>query len=207
MKFKNVQKKQLIFWTIFCWILIRIQKNFFLIYFLYIIFILVSSFAFAHLFSQKFNVMDDDFNIILRNISFEFGELIENLYLSKGYFHEVNGNKHYLKKLPAIPFLILFISKFTLNYYLVIIIKNFIVFTIYFFTTFYLLRNFINNKIIILILIVPTMLPYNFSVALNYVYADCILALFLPLLYLCLISNSKLKILILSTILFILYFF
>ena len=35
--------------------------------------------------------MDESNNIILRNISFEFGELIENLYLSKGYFHEVNG--------------------------------------------------------------------------------------------------------------------
>ena len=69
------------------------SKKIFLIYFLYIIFILVSSFAFAHLFSQKFDVMDDNFNIILGNISFEFGELIENLYLSKGYFHEVNGVK------------------------------------------------------------------------------------------------------------------
>tara|TARA_B100000902_G_scaffold319126_1_gene311280 strand:- start:2125 stop:3462 length:1338 start_codon:yes stop_codon:yes gene_type:complete len=182
------------------------SKKLFLIYGLYIIFISASSLLFAHLFSQKFDVMDNDFNIILKNISFEFGELIENLYLSKGYFHEVNGNKHYLKKLPAIPFLILFISKLTLNYYLVIIIKNLIIFTIYFFTTYYLLRNFVNNKIIFLILIVPTILPYNLSVALNYVYADSILAIFLPLLYLSLISQSKLKIIILSLILFVLYF-
>ena len=133
--------------------------------------------------------MDESNNIILRNISFEFGELIENLYLSKGYFHEVNGIKYYLKKLPAIPFLILFISKFTINYYLVVVIKNIIIFSIYFFTAYYLLRNFINNKLIFLILIVPTLLPYNFSVALNYVYADCLLAIFLPLLYLSLISE------------------
>ena len=150
--------------------------------------------------------MDESNNIIFRNISFEFGELIENLYLSKGYFHEVNGIKYYLKKLPAIPFLILFISKFTINYYLVVVIKNIIIFSIYFFTAYYLLRNFINNKLIFLILIVPTLLPYNFSVALNYVYADCLLAIFLPLLYLSLISESKFKTIIFSIILFILYF-
>ena len=77
--------------------------------------------------------MDENYNIILKNISFEFGELIENLYLSKGYFHEVDGVKYYLKKLPAIPILILFICKITLNYYLVVILKNLIIFFYIFF--------------------------------------------------------------------------
>ena len=47
---------------------------------------------------------------------------------------------------------------------------------------------------------------YNFSVSLNYVYADSLLAIFIPLLYLSLISKSKNKILVLSLILSFLYF-
>ena len=182
------------------------KKKLIAIYFIYISFISISSLFFAYLFSRKFNVMDENYNIILKNISFEFGELIENLYLSKGYFHEVDGVKYYLKKLPAIPILILFICKITLNYYLVVILKNLIIFSIYFFTTVYLVKNSINNKIIILILLVPIFLPYNFSVSLNYVYADSLLAIFIPLLYLSLISKSKNKILVLSLILSFLYF-
>ena len=69
-------------------------KNIFLIYLFYILLICTLSFVFATVFSNKFLVMDKNNQIILENISFEFGELINNLYLSKGYFHEIEGIKY-----------------------------------------------------------------------------------------------------------------
>lgn len=181
-------------------------KNLILLYLSYISLIIICSYVFAILFSIKFNVMDNNNFIILDNISYEFGELISNLYNSKGYFHEVNGIKYYLQKLPAVPFLLLIISKISLNYYFVVISKNFIIFTIYFFLSYILLKDFKNKILFFFILLIPICIPYNFSVALNYVYEDNIIAIFLPLLFLSVISNSNYRFYIASLILFILYF-
>ena len=150
--------------------------------------------------------MDVNNNIILENITFEFGELIYNLYNSNGYYHTVNGIKYHLQKLPALPFLILFLSKISLNYFFILIFKNIIVFSIYFLFSYFLTRDFKNKVLFYIILAVPIFIPYNFSVALNYVYEDNLIAILLPLLFLSLVSNSKFRFYITSILLFILYF-
>ena len=183
----------------------NIKKIIFL-YFVYILIIIICSYIFAYLFSNKFDVVDSNKLIILENISYEFGELINNLYNSKGYYHTVNGIKYYLLKLPAIPLLILFLSKISLNFYFIVIAKNFIIFSIYFLMTYLLLKDFRNKYFFFITLIVPICIPYNFSVALNYVYEDNLIAVFLPLLFLSLLSKSSYRFYIISIILFILYF-
>lgn len=182
------------------------RKNLLIIYLFYIVFVSLSASLFAYLFQEKFNIMDQDHNIIIENISFEFGDLIKNLFYTGNYFQIINGIKFYLIKLPAIPFLLLFLMKFSLNYYFIVIFKNIIIFTFYFFLCYSLLKKYKNTILFIAIIVIPVIIPYNFSVALNYVYEDNLIAIFLPLLFLSLVSEHKKKFIITSLILFILYF-
>ena len=105
--------------------------NILFIYLTYISLIIISSILFAYLFSHKLDVMDNNNNILLGNIPFDFGELIVNLTES-GYYHTIDDVKYFLKKLPALPLLIVFIGKISLNYYFVIIFKNIIIFLLIF---------------------------------------------------------------------------
>ena len=182
------------------------RKNLFIIYLFYIAFVSLSAFLFAFLFQEKFHAMDQNYNIIIENLSFEFGGLIKNLFYAGNYYQIINGIKFYLIKLPAIPFLLLFIFKISLNYYFIVIFKNIIIFTLYFFFCYSLLKDFKNKILFIAIIIIPVIVPYNFLVALNYVYEDNLIAIFLPLLFLSLISENKKKFIFSSLILFILYF-
>jgi hypothetical protein len=150
--------------------------------------------------------MDINHNIIIENIAFEFGELIKNLYYSGEYFSVVNNVKFQLIKLPAVPLLLLFICKISLNYFFVVIFKNIITFSLYFLFSYSLTKNFKSKILFLLILIVPIVIPYSFSVALNYVYEDNLIALFLPLLFLSLVSENKNRFIYSGIILFILYF-
>ena len=176
------------------------------IYIFYIVFISLSSFLFAFLFQKKFYVMDVNHNIILENITFEFGELIKNLFYSGEYFSVINNVKFQLMKLPAIPLLLLFICKISLNYFFVVIFKNIITFSLYFLFSYFLTKDFKNKILFFLILIVPIIIPYSFSVALNYVYEDNLIALLLPLLFLSLVSENKNRLVYSGVILFLLYF-
>ena len=182
------------------------QKNLFILYLLYIVFISVSAALFAFLFQEKFHIIDQNNNIIIENIPFEFGGLLKNLFTTGDYFQITNGIKFYLMKLPAIPLLLLFIMKISLNFYFLVICKNVIVFSLYFYFSYLLLKDFKNRILFIIILIIPIIIPYNFSVALNFVYEDNLIAIFLPLLFVSLISESKKKFILSSFILFILYF-
>jgi len=182
------------------------RRNLLVIYIFYIAFISLSSFLLAFLFQKKFYVMDINHNIIIENITFEFGALIKNLFYSGEYFSVNDNVKFHLNKLPAIPLLLLFICKISLNYFFVVIFKNIITFSLYFLFTYFLTKDFKNKIIFYLILIIPIVIPYSFSVALNYVYEDNIIALLLPLLFLSLVSENKNRFVYSGVILFILYF-
>lgn len=182
------------------------RRSLFFIYIFYISFISLSAFLFGFLFQKKFYVMDVNNNIILANIAFEFGELIKNLFYSGEYLSVAHNVKFHLMKLPAVPLLLLFICKISLNYFFVVIFKNIITFSIYFLFSYFLIKDFKNKTLFFLVLIIPIVIPYSFSVALNYVYEDNLIALFLPLLFLSLVSENKKRFVYSAVILFILYF-
>ena len=182
------------------------RRKLFITYLFYISFISISAFLFAFMFQEKFYIMSQNSDIIIENIPFELGELLKNLFYEGNYFKIVNGIKFYLVKLPATPLLLLFLFKISLNYFFIIIFKNIIIFTLYFFFCYFLLKDFKNKFLFFFIVIAPIFIPYNFLIALNYVYEDNLIAIFLPLLFLSLISESKKKFIFSSLILFILYF-
>jgi hypothetical protein len=184
------------------------KKKIFYIYFLYIGLIIFSSIIYGYLLNSKFEIYDSNYEIILENVSFSNGELIYNLlYKNKYSISYYNNIDFYLAKTPAIPFFIFFLSLFSKNFFYIIISKNLIIFTIYFYFVYkILLTEKVKNYFFLLILIIPIIIPYNFSVSLNFFYEDSLIAILLPLLFLALITTYKHKYLLISGLCFILYF-
>ena len=184
------------------------KKKIFYIYFLYIFLIIFSSIIYGYLLNSKFEIYDSNYEIILENVPFSNGELIYNLlYKNKYSISYYNNIDFYLAKTPAIPFFIFFLSLFSKNFFYIIISKNLIIFTIYFYFVYkILLTEKVKNYFFLLILIIPIIIPYNFSVSLNFFYEDSLIAILLPLLFLALITTYKHKYLLISGLCFILYF-
>jgi hypothetical protein len=167
------------------------EKKILSIYFIYISLIFLASLIFAFAFAEKFYVVDINNNLIIRNITFGFGNVIDNLYNHNSYFETINGTKHFLTKMPGIPFFYLTILKISKNYFFFVCFKNIIIFSLYFFLSYYLSKDFKVSKTFYFLILIPIIVPYNFSVSLNYVYEDNLISIFLPLLFLSLIAKNN----------------
>jgi hypothetical protein len=183
------------------------KKKILVCYLIYLLFIIISSTIYGFLLNLKVNIYDDNLNIIFNNIPFSNGELIYNLYYNSKYYNNFNNIVFYLLKTPAIPFLITFLAFFSKNFFFILIFKNIIIYTLYFHFVYRIIID--QNReicIFVLILIIPLIIPYNYSVSLNFFYEDSLIAILLPLLFLALITNYRHKYLLISGLLFILYF-
>ena len=110
------------------------SKKIFLAYIFYVILILILSIIFGNkLILRIENLFDQNNNIILYNIPFGYGPLIENIYYGRGYFQIWNGVESYLVRFPFLPLFVTFISKISTNIYFFLFIKNLICFSIFFF--------------------------------------------------------------------------
>jgi len=184
------------------------KKNLLKIYLVYISFIVICSIIFSFLYISRFpeQIERDTYNIVIKNIPFFFGDLINNLVYKNLYVQEIDGINFYLARHPVLPIFLSILLKISKNFFYFVIVKNIITFTVYFiFSYIFLLNN--KNKILIfiLVLLVPVIIAYNFNVALQYVYEDSLLAIIIPLLLLNLISKNKYKALYTGALLFFLY--
>jgi hypothetical protein len=192
--------------------LMNSSNNFILgVYIIYLIIIAFSSIAFCFLYIQKFpNIIDSNYNLILKNIGFLFGDLIHNLYNHNTYsFKAENDIIFHLRRLPALVFVIFSLYSLCKNFFFIIISKNIILYSLYFLIIYKSLK--IKNKkknilFFILLIFVPVIVPYNYLVSLNFTFEDCLITLFLPLLYFLLIFNYGYQYILISLLLFILYF-
>lgn len=184
------------------------NKEILKLYLIYIIFITISSIAFSFLYVNKFpDQIDNNKDIILVNIPFFFGDLINNLVNKNLYIQKIYNIDFYLARHPFLPIFLSILFKVSKNIFFIITTKNIIIFSLYFYCCYKLLLKNKNTFFLFLtILLVPIIIPYNFNVALNYVYEDNLIAIFLPLLFLCLISKNEYKMLFVSFFLFFLYF-
>jgi hypothetical protein len=183
-------------------------NNLLFVYFIYLLLIGLSSFIFLNYFIIDFNIVNNDNEIILKNISFGHGPLIHNLFYNGEFKQNLDGVDFYLKKTFALPYIIFLLSKISLNIYFVVISKNLILYSIYFFVCVKFLRYSKSSikKLLILILI-PIFIPYNFYVSLNFNFEDCLLAILIPCLYISLVSSKwNYSLLYSSLIIFVTYF-
>lgn len=185
------------------------KKTIFKIYVIYIFFIIICSAIFSFSFIDRFPwiLEKNSYDIVIERIPFFFGNLIYNLVHKNIYVQSINDIDFYVARHPFLPIFLTILFKISKNFFFIIISKNIILFTTYFFLSYiFLLKK--KNKIILFLtfLLVPIIIPYNFSVALNFVFEDNLLAIFLPLLFLGLLGNNNYKFLFVGVILFVLYF-
>ena len=181
--------------------------NKFLLYIVYIFLISILSLVFTIFFIKKFGMVDANFNLILKEITFAHGPLIENIVNYGSFFQYIEGIKFYLAKTLFIPFLISGLSLISTNIFFIVIFKNILFYSFYFFICLkYSIHFHLKLFNFIILLLIPIFIPYNLIVSLNFVYEDCVISILLPCLYLLLISNIEKRYFYISIILFILYF-
>ena len=183
------------------------QLNIICFYAVYISLIFITSIVFYKYFIILYpQIIDNNLNIVYESIPFAYGELIENLIVNKKYSSSIFNTEFYLNRLPVVPFIFFMASFFSSKLYFLIISKNILFFSILFFTILKFSRE--RNYKLFPFLILNLIFLYNFynlKIIYNFVYADFIVAIFLPLLFIISISNFKFKYFYIGLIIFILY--
>jgi len=184
-------------------------NNIYVIYFLFLLSICATSIAFTYLLLEKHSyLVDNNYDIILKNIPFNWGPLAHNINESLSFHSVIFDTNHYLRKFPLNAVLIVLIFNFSKNIYLFLLFKNIISSTIIFYVVNIFLK-FENKKNFLWFIILLSCFfinPYNTSIIFNFVYVDHITAFLLPITYLFLISSIKNKDFYVGICLFILYF-
>tara|TARA_B100001175_G_C19491820_1_gene633027 strand:- start:125 stop:1462 length:1338 start_codon:yes stop_codon:yes gene_type:complete len=181
------------------------------LYIIFIILIISISTAFYLQFILLYpDIIDLRGNIIYKNIPFEYGSVIENLISKDKYFAEIgimgNSIEFYLSRMPVLPYLFLLAKLFSSNLYFFIVSKNVIFGSIIFFT----ILNFSKEKSFnclsfLIIILIFFYNPFNLKIITNFVYADFITSILIPVLFIICLSNFKLKDYYIGLIIFILY--
>ena len=177
------------------------------VYILFLLFVSILSIIFTYHLLLKIPYLADEYNnVIISNIPFGYGPLIENLYNGNGYIKLWNGADNYLSRLPFLPIFETILLKFTLNIYLFLLIKNLIFFSIYFYFA-YLYSNLQNRSHIWFLLLTSIIFCnfYNLTTNLNFMFADAYIGIWLPTIFLILNTELKYQNLILGLMLFFLY--
>jgi len=183
------------------------KLDFLNIYFIFIFITFLISVIFTHQLIQAYpNLITSNNNLQIKNIPFGYGDLIYNLVNTKQYVSEEFGVKMHLSRLPVLPIIISFFYTISKNIYFIVFVKNIILFSFFFYCAIiFILSHKLQNKHLILLLIIFLYNPYNLIVNLNFVYADFLIGVLVPSLFLICLSANKSKYLISSIIIFILY--
>lgn len=183
------------------------KKEIIFIFLIYVLIIITASLLFCKLYSEKYPYMvDENFNLILKNIPFHHGELIENLFNSWKLEQTYLDIKFVLLKMPILPIFITLISKISLNFYFIVITKNILLFSLLFFVIFFCLKSInVKTKYFGLFILSIFYNPYNVLTSLNFEYEDFLIIIILPSIFCLLISKLKNRYYLISVLFFFLY--
>jgi len=184
------------------------EKKISIFYILFLIFTILLSSFYTHFYLEKFDYQFNDNNeLILNLIPFGYGQIIENLYYHNKFEQVWFGINTYLTRLPFVPLFITSLSKISLNVYFIIITKNIIFFSLIFYSIKITTVRYNKKFLSFLILFITFFYNfYNTIVLSTYIYADAYIASILPCIFLILLSDIKKKFLLISTLIFVLYF-
>ena len=183
------------------------KLNFLKIYFIFIFITILLSVLFTLQLIQTYpNLITSNNNLQIKNIPFAYGDLIYNLVNTRQYVSYEFDIEMHLSRLPVLPIIISFFYTISKNIYFIAIVKNIILFSIFFYCAIIFTVSYkLQKKHLILLLIIFLYNPYNLIVNLNFVYADFLIGVLVPSLFLICVSTNKSKYLISSIIIFILY--
>ena len=176
------------------------------LYKLFGLFIFIISIFFCFIYIYKFEyLIDSNYRLIFSKIAFGHGPLIENLVQKNLYEGEFIDRKFVVQKMPLLPVLIYLFTFISHNFFFIVISKNLLAFfiLIYFLKKYILSNDLALKKIFIYFLVY--LIPYNMFVCLNFEYADSLISILLPSLFLILISKENNKYIYASILLFLLY--
>ena len=183
------------------------QKKLFVILFFYLIFVTILSLIFSAFIEIRFPEITNNHSIILKQLQFNYGELTSNIFYNNSYVSEWNGIDNYLVRYPFLPHFVSAIGKISLNIYLFLVLKNLIFFSILFFTCNIFTKTYNKNyKYFYILLSIFFYNYYNLTSALNFFFSDSFIAILLPSTFFILISNFRFKYIVVSLLLFCLYF-
>jgi hypothetical protein len=196
------------FSTLFKKITDLFERNLYLLYIFFLFFTICLSITYSYFYVEKFSYQFNEINeVILKLIPFGYGPLIENLYYFDKYEQTWYGITTYLTRLPFIPFFITMVGKISLNVYFIIIVKNIIFFSVIFYCVYLFSYNY--KKRLSLIILLLSLFFYNFYntiVLSTYVFADTYIATLLPCTFMILMTNIKKKYLLISIMIFVMFF-
>ena len=183
------------------------EKRISLILFFYLIFVTILSLIFSTMIEIKFPEMINNHSIILKELQFNYGELTSNIFYNNKYVSEWNGIDNYLVRYPFLPHFVSALGKVSLNLYIFLVLKNLIFFSILFFACNIFTKTYKKNyKYFFIFFSIFFYNYYNLTSALNFFFSDSFIAILLPSTFFILISNFRLKYIIISLLLFLLYF-
>lgn len=188
--------------------MINYRKFYYLkIYFIFIFITIVLSVIFTHQLIQAYpNLIASNNNLQIKDVPFGYGDLIYNLVNTNQYVSYEFGVEMHLSRLPVLPIIISLFYTISKNIYFIVIVKNIILFSVFFYCAInFTLSHKLQKKHLILLLIIFLYNPYNLIVNLNFVYADFLIGVLVPSLFLISLSTNKNKYIITSIIIFILY--
>jgi len=124
----------------------KIQKIYTFLFSILLILLLNSIFFFLWIDKFPYDV-DENYNLIIKNLSFSFGPLLDNFINQNEYYfnfgHDGLSIKYYLGRMPFIPIFIKFIYKFiSENFLIILLFKNIFFFLIIFFYFLKKIKNF-----------------------------------------------------------------
>ena len=94
-KADNSVNKLLILYLIFCFI------------------ILLLNFYFSYLYTNKFpEIVDENNQIILENLGFNFGQILSNLQIGEGLKANYFGTDYYVSRMPLLPLTLNFLYNY-----------------------------------------------------------------------------------------------
>ena len=181
--------------------------NFFILYLLLISFIIVLNIFFSFLYATRFpSIVDEDNNLILSNLGFNFGAILNNLQIGEGLKANYFSIDFYVSRMPLLPIIITFIYNFiSTNFFIIVLIKNIFFFSI----IFLLLASFKKeNKILFIIISFLIFLynPHNLITTLSINFEEGFLNYFIIILFLLFISNLQKKYIYISIVISLIFF-
>mgnify|MGYP001353571553 CR=1 FL=1 len=168
--------------------------------------VVILSFLYCNMFISRFDLVDSNNDIVFKKMFFEYGLLIQNIYNDWNYsFLDNEGVLYHLKRLPFFPILITLIAKISKNIFFIFIFKSLIFFSILFISILITSKTLNLSLSFFFLFFLPFLIPYNLHVILSLAFADSIIAVLLPSIFILLFSDHKKKYYFISALLFLIY--
>ena len=185
----------------------KLINNSFFFYSLIIFSFIILNFIFYHLFIQKYpNYIDQDGNLIISQLTHAYADIVDNLVANKGYYSNFFDIEidFFVGRLPFVPYILYFIYSFiSQKYFLIILVKNLILFSILLF----LIKKTIKDNFLIMVLVSLILaIPFNTQILFMIVPEEGYITYFVLSLFIVFISDLKHRINIISLILICLFF-